>query len=156
MLMKNAIYSFFLLALLISLGSCNSTKKTNSDAEVLYSAKKEQRQKAQQEPVNYTSLAHYLRVKGGVQVTGYDDDTMRLKLRGMNSIQNDTRPFIYIDGVPFGRSYKIANQGIDPNDIRSVRVLSSLSETAIYGENGHSGIILIKTNTNSKKKKRTE
>ncbi len=152
--MKNVIYSMLTFVLFIGLCSCNSTKKSNSDAEVVYSSKKEKRKKVQKEPIIYTSLAHYLRVKGGIQVTGYNDDNIRLKLRGMNSILGDTRPFIYIDGVPIGRSYKTANQGIDPNMIRSVRILSGLSETAIYGENGHSGIILIKTNSNTKKKKK--
>ena len=101
--------------------------------------------------INYNSLADYLNAKGGVQVTGYDESSIRLQIRGISSLKGDTRPFIYIDGVPIGRSYKQANQAVHPNNIRNIRVLSSLSDLAIYGEDGHSGVILIKTRTGKTK-----
>ena len=95
-------------------------------------------------PKVYLNLADYLRTKGGVIVSGTEDNLI-VQIRGINSIQGDTRPFFYIDGVAMGRSYADANSALNPNNIKSVRILSSLSELAIYGENGNNGIILIKS-----------
>lgn len=100
--------------------------------------------------INFTSLADYLKTKGGVLVTG-TGSTVQLQIRGINSIQGDSRPFIYVDRTPMGRSYAIANQAVNPNNIKSVRIISSLSELAIYGEDGNAGVILIKTKNNSSK-----
>lgn len=94
----------------------------------------------------YQSLADYLVTRSNVVVKGTGDN-VQLQIRGMNSIMGDTRPFIYVDGIGFGRSYANVNRTLDPNNIKSVRVLSSLSELATYGENGNSGVILITTKT---------
>ncbi len=98
-------------------------------------------------PKVYLDLADYLRTKGGVLVSGTRDNLI-VQIRGINSIQGDTRPFYYIDGVAIGRSYADANSALNPNNIQSVRILSSLSELAVYGENGNNGVILIKSKKN--------
>lgn len=152
--MKKAIYLCLLTFMTLSFYNCNKSKTAakTDQPEVIYSAKQKKKVKKERPTVQYENLAHYLRNKGGIQVTGFDEESTRLKLRGMNSLTGDTRPFIYVDKIPLGRSYKAANNAVDPNDIISVRFLSSLSEVAIYGEDGHSGIILIKTKTGSKRK----
>ena len=122
--------SIFISMILLVLGSCGTPNQVlNKTADI---------------NVSYLSLADYLRSKGGITVTGAGDD-IRLQLRGINSFGGDTRPFIYIDGSPVGRSYRSANSAVNPNMIASVRILSSLSELARYGEDGNSGIVLIKT-----------
>ena len=68
-----------------------------------------------------------------------------VQIRSMNSLQGDTWPFFYIDNVAIGRSYADANSAVNPNNIKSIRIISSLSELAIYGENGVNGIIKITT-----------
>ena len=100
--------------------------------------------KVQQPPKTYLNLAEFLTAKGGVLVSGTGNNVI-VQIRGMNSLQGDTRPFFYIDGVAIGRSYADANSAVNPNEIEHVRVISSLSELAIYGENGVNGIIKIKT-----------
>ncbi|MDF1694507.1 MAG: TonB-dependent receptor plug domain-containing protein [Saprospiraceae bacterium] len=99
---------------------------------------------ANQSPKVYLSLADYLRTQGGVIVSGTGNNVI-VQIRGVNSIQGDTRPFYYIDGVAIGRSYASANSALNPNNIKSIRILSSLSELAIYGENGNNGVILVKS-----------
>ncbi len=133
--MKTLLSLSFFFLLSISLINCGTSAAT-ADASVGNTKKNTD---------NYANLADYLRSKGSVSITGYDEASIRLQIRGINSVMGDTRPYIYIDGMPIGRDYKQANQALNPNNIKSVRVLSSLSELAIYGENGNSGIILIKT-----------
>ena len=57
----------------------------------------------------------------------------------------DTRPLYVYDGVELGRDYTKANNTIDRASIRSIRVLSSLSEVNFYGERGRNGVIVIKS-----------
>ena len=92
--------------------------------------------------VNYTSLADFLRRNSNVSVKGVDPD-IRLQIRGVNSLSSETRPFIYINKNPLGRNYVQANNSVDPNNIRKVEVISSLSQLTRYGQEGHSGIIII-------------
>ena len=126
--MKRISYILFCGFILLFLSSCGSTK---DGAKV-----------KDKTPKVYLNLADYLRTKGGVIVSGTGDNII-VQIRGINSIQGDTRPFFYIDGVAIGRSYADANNALNPNRIKNVRILSSLSELAIYGENGNNGIIKI-------------
>ncbi len=126
--MKNLSIAFFLGFSLLFIFSCGSVKN---------GAEKEDKT-----PKVYLNLADYLRTKGGVMVSGTGDNVI-VQIRGVNSLTGDTRPFFYIDGVAIGRSYADANSALNPNNIKSVRIISSLSELAVYGENGNNGIIKI-------------
>jgi len=95
-------------------------------------------------PTHYADLAGYLRSKGNLVVSGTQGG-VGIRIRGMNSIKGDTRPFFYVDNVPFGRDYNSVNSAINVNEIASVQVISSLSQLALYGEDGNSGVIKIKT-----------
>jgi len=128
--MKKSLHAFLLIFSVLSILSCGSAKDGV--------------EKKDKTPKTYLSLADYLQTKGGVIVSGTGDNVI-VQIRGINSLQGDTRPFYYIDGVAIGRSYADANSALNPNNIKSVRILSSLSELAIYGENGNNGIILIKS-----------
>ena len=92
----------------------------------------------------YTNLADILRQQVGVTVTGTGQNAT-VQIRGMNSIMLDTRPLYVYDGVELGRDYTKANNTIDRATIRSIRVLSSLSEVNFYGERGRNGVIVIKS-----------
>lgn len=100
--------------------------------------------------VNYASLADYLRQNSSVSVKG-SEQNIRLQIRGLNSINADTRPFIYIDRNPVGRDYTKANNSVNPDQIDRVEVISSLAKLTVYGQEGHSGIIKIHTKTNQSK-----
>ena len=94
----------------------------------------------------YVSLADYLRRNSSVNVQGVHPD-IRLRIRGVNSISADTRPYIYVDKTPIGRDYAKASNYVNPNDIKRVVVLSSLADLTTYGQEGHSGVIRIYTNS---------
>lgn len=131
--MQSTRFLFLFGIILLSAISCGSVKD---------GAKKEDKT-----PKVYLNLADYLRSKGGVMVSGTGDNVI-VQIRGINSIQGDTRPFFYIDGVAIGRSYADANSALNPNNIKSVQILSSLSELAVYGENGVNGVIKITSKKN--------
>ena len=69
----------------------------------------------------------------------------RIMLRENSSINSQGEPLYILDGAQIGRSYSRAESAVDPNDIRSVKVLTSAAETSIYGIQGVNGVILIKT-----------
>ena len=98
----------------------------------------------EQAELSYTSLSDYLRHKTNITVSGVEPD-IRLQIRGMGSVTSDTRPFIYVDKNPIGRDYIRANNYVNANNIKRVEVISSLADLAVYGHNGHAGIIKIYT-----------
>ncbi len=65
-------------------------------------------------------------------------------VRGRNSINAGTGPYIVVDGIPISKSGGSLND-INPNDIESMEILKDATATAIYGTNGANGVILITT-----------
>jgi TonB-linked SusC/RagA family outer membrane protein len=65
-------------------------------------------------------------------------------VRGQNSINAGTGPYVVVDGIPLSKSGGSLND-INPNDIASMEVLKDASAVAIYGTNGSNGVILITT-----------
>ncbi|MCL1941928.1 MAG: SusC/RagA family TonB-linked outer membrane protein, partial [Candidatus Azobacteroides sp.] len=65
-------------------------------------------------------------------------------IRGRNSVNASSEPYIVVDGVPLSKKDMSIND-INPNDIESVEILKDPSAVAIYGTNGSSGVILITT-----------
>lgn len=79
-------------------------------------------------------------------------------IRGANSLTGSTQPLIVIDGFPLfdaatsgggGMSDKSGGMSafalVNPDDIASIEVLKDASATAIYGNRGANGVILITT-----------
>ncbi|TRZ41601.1 SusC/RagA family TonB-linked outer membrane protein [Robertkochia solimangrovi] len=64
-----------------------------------------------------------------------------IQIRGINSINANTSPFIVVDGTPF---YGTLND-INTRDVKSIEVLKDASAVAIYGTRGSNGVILITT-----------
>ncbi|MFT3825328.1 MAG: TonB-dependent receptor [Chitinophagaceae bacterium] len=73
---------------------------------------------------------------------------MQVRIRGNRSINGDNEPLYVVDGIPF---VDAINQ-ISPNDIESIEVLKDASATAIYGNRGANGVILISTKKGKKGK----
>lgn len=128
-----------------------SQEKSKAELKAEKKAAKELKKKTSKENratgrsyASYTNLADILRQQVGVVVTGSGQNAI-VQIRGMNSIMLDTRPLYVYDGVELGRDYTKANNTIDRATIRSVRVLSSLSEVNFYGERGRNGVIVIKS-----------
>ena len=70
----------------------------------------------------------------------------QINLRGVGSINGDTEPLFIIDGVPVDEDNF---RSINPNEISSLSVLKDAGATAIYGNRGANGVIIIKTKRGS-------
>jgi TonB-linked SusC/RagA family outer membrane protein len=84
-----------------------------------------------------------------VQQTSWKPGSMaEVRVRGNRSINGDNAPLYVVDGVPFVDAINM----ISPNDIESMEILKDASATAIYGNRGANGVILITTKKGKKGK----
>ncbi|MEM9985365.1 MAG: TonB-dependent receptor plug domain-containing protein, partial [Bacteroidota bacterium] len=65
-----------------------------------------------------------------------------VNIRGRSSINGDTEPLFVIDGAPVDQDNF---RSLNPNEIESVTVLKDAAATAIYGNRGANGVIVIET-----------
>ncbi|MEM6298348.1 MAG: DUF2135 domain-containing protein, partial [Bacteroidota bacterium] len=63
-------------------------------------------------------------------------------LRGTGSLYGDTEPLYIVDGVRVSRE---EFQNMTPNNIKAVNVLKDAAATAIYGNRGANGVVVITT-----------
>lgn len=87
----------------------------------------------------------------GVQVTQSNSQpgaSFTVRIRGTNSINYSSDPLYVVDGFA-GADITALN----PNDIASMDVLKDASSTAIYGNRGANGVVIITTKTGSAGKK---
>jgi TonB-linked SusC/RagA family outer membrane protein len=102
------------------------------------------------------------------QMSGQPGGSVSIRIRGVGSINGDTEPLYVIDGVPVsGNNQNVYNTGlgavggaakttysplstINPNDIESIEVLKDASATAIYGNRGSNGVVIINTKRGKK------
>jgi TonB-linked SusC/RagA family outer membrane protein len=82
------------------------------------------------------------------QTSSIPGDAPDALIRGRNSINASSGPYVVVDGVPISKSGGTLND-INPNDIESMEILKDASATAIYGTNGANGVILITTKRGS-------
>ena len=69
-----------------------------------------------------------------------------VRLRGVNSINGNTSPLFIIDGTPVDEDNF---RSINPQDIASIDVLKDAGATAVYGNRGANGVVVIKTKRGS-------
>ena len=96
----------------------------------------------------------------GVNITasnGLSGSSTNIVIRGYTSITGSNQPLFVVDGVPFGSDtnnneafFDNATESsrfldLDPNNIADINVLKGLSATALYGNRGRNGVILITT-----------
>lgn len=95
------------------------------------------------------------------QSSGAPGASLRVRIRGSNSISYGNDPLYVIDGFPINSSPDNGNfssnpafgktQGtsplafINPEDIESISILKDASATAIYGSRGANGVVVITT-----------
>lgn len=95
---------------------------------------------------SYGSLADYLKRIGTLTVTGAGDFVkVYVRQTGSGSILTSNEPIFIVDNTNMGRGYSSVASSVDVNLIKSVRVLNSLTQTALYGEQGNNGVIIIST-----------
>lgn len=78
------------------------------------------------------------------QQSSVPGDAPSALVRGQNSINANSGPYIVVDGIPMTKSGGTLND-INPADIASMEILKDASAVAIYGTNGANGVILITT-----------
>jgi iron complex outermembrane receptor protein len=85
----------------------------------------------------------------GVVVTssGTPGNDANIRIRGGSSLLASNNPLIVIDGLPIDGGLSSVN----PNDIETFSILKDASSTAIYGNRGSNGVIIITTKKGSKK-----
>ncbi|MDE5796765.1 MAG: SusC/RagA family TonB-linked outer membrane protein, partial [Muribaculaceae bacterium] len=80
----------------------------------------------------------------GVQVNnsvGQPGSSPAIRIRGFNSINGTNNPLYVVDGVPFDGTVADLN----PADIESMSVLKDAASSALYGNRGANGVVLITT-----------
>ena len=81
----------------------------------------------------------------GLNITtgnGQPGGNSTINLRGVTYISGNIEPLFIIDGVPVDEDNF---RSLNPNDIASLSVLKDAGATAIYGNRGANGVIIIKT-----------
>ncbi len=73
--------------------------------------------------------------------TGTPGSDPVIRIRGFNSIKGNNAPLYVVDGVPFEGDINDLN----PADIESMSVLKDAASSALYGNRGANGVILINT-----------
>lgn len=91
-----------------------------------------------------TNLSSALQgLASGVDVTQNSgqpgEDVGTIRIRGINSLDNNNNPLVIIDGA----EGNIDN--VNPNDVESISVLKDAASAAIYGNRASDGVIIIKT-----------
>lgn len=89
----------------------------------------------------------------------------KIQIRGINSVEGNSRPLIVIDGIPIndndsdwgGRERSQTQPGsalndINPDDIESMSILKGASAAALYGSRATNGVIVITSKRGSKSK----
>jgi TonB-dependent SusC/RagA subfamily outer membrane receptor len=77
----------------------------------------------------------------GMSTIGNDPNgEFLLRVRGLSTLQNDTRPLIVIDGF-----ITEDLMTVDPNDIAQVVLLKDAAAASVYGVQGGNGVLLIST-----------
>jgi TonB-linked SusC/RagA family outer membrane protein len=80
----------------------------------------------------------------GVQVNntyGSPGSEPSIRIRGFSSVNGSNAPLYVVDGVP----YESGISDINPADIESISVLKDAASSALYGNKGSNGVILITT-----------
>lgn len=82
----------------------------------------------------------------------------KIQIRGVNTVEGNTRPLIIVDGIPIndtdsnwgGRERNQTQRGsalndINPDDIESMSILKGANAAALYGSRATNGVIVITT-----------
>ncbi|OAB79613.1 SusC/RagA family TonB-linked outer membrane protein [Cochleicola gelatinilyticus] len=88
-------------------------------------------------------------------VSGAPGGEVSIRIRGASTINGNSNPLFVIDGIPmiteatisdnFGNQQNSALSNLNIDDIESVEVLKDAASTAVYGQRGSNGVVLITT-----------
>lgn len=140
--------------------TAQGVKKTRN--QLSYSAQQVQSQDIERvHPSNITDVFSGKVAGMSVKESSTMGGSTNLVIRGITSLTRNNQPLFVVDGVPFdnsntntndeqrgvGASYDFGNAANDlnPNDIANITVLKGAAATALYGERGANGVIIITT-----------
>jgi len=104
-------------------------------------------------PSSSNNLTQAVQGKFSGDSYGVATDISYAKPRGFQSFLLASNVLIVLDGIPLKKSglgentYSQNTSFIDPNNVASVTIIKSLAATAVYGQLGNNGAILITTKT---------
>ncbi len=75
-----------------------------------------------------------------IQASGAPGAGFKIRVRGSNSITGNNDPLVVVDGL-----IGVGINSVNPSDIQSVSILKDASSTAIYGNRGANGVVIITT-----------
>ena len=119
----------YILSLIISMSSCQISKSPSS---------------SYQDSITKLGLLDRLRSIPGLKISGSDERNAEVYLRGQTSIMYYQEVVFYINSARVG-NYSSAYQLVQPENIKSIRLLKRASELSIYCSDGRDGVILITT-----------
>lgn len=81
------------------------------------------------------------------KVSGAPGDHSKIRIRGISSIFGTTDPLYVVDGaiIPIVNFHNLGISDLNSNDVESITVLKDASSTALYGNLGSNGVIVIET-----------
>lgn len=94
----------------------------------------------------YNDLKSY--IQGRVAGVTFDNSG-RLLIRGISSINSGIEALIVVDGIVMP-SFSAANGTISPHDVASISVLKDAGSTSIYGVRGANGVVVITTKSGAR------
>lgn len=154
--MKKINITIIIVLILVLVTSCSSTKTVIQPRvyNLGYTTVKESDKTQPLATVDmngrsgYTNLASYLvgRV-AGLQIVNMGG-SLKVIIRGMNSLYGDPGALIVVDGMSFD-SFDTANSMLNINDIKSVDVIKDGSG---YGVRGANGVVVIETYKGTEKR----
>jgi len=118
-------------------------KSTTKKEAVISTAKIESEQINNRPNANLMNIAQGQ--LAGVNIstgTGQPGSKPTVIIRGFSTINGNSDPLYVIDGFPTNAD---SFRSLNPNDVESMEVLKDASATAMYGNRGANGVIVIKT-----------
>lgn len=137
------ILVLLLFAISCSLTSCSSTKAVGDNVDFQDKTAIKSSNETEVDAATGIDLASYLRRLPGVTVRG-SGSTASVRVRTQSSFGAVSDPLFVVNGTILGTNFAQVFTAIDVNEIKSVRVLKSASETATYGLQGGNGVLEFK------------
>ncbi len=129
----------FVLASLFMVG-CSAPKATGNTPDLKDTSAAKSINETDVDAASGVDLASFLRRLPGVSVRGSGPDA-QVQVRGTSSFGAGSNPLFVVNGTILGNNYSQLFTTIDVNEIKSVRVLKSASETSAYGLQGGNGVL---------------
>jgi len=133
--MKNIILLFCLLSV-SALPSCYSTKSSTASPNDF------ERGNDIENPEQSISLVDHLRRVAGVQVDG-NGSNANIRIRGISSLNSSNEPLFVVNGQQVSGGLSDVMELVPVQQIKSIKVLKNVEETAFYGVRGANGVIEI-------------